>query len=155
GRISGGVRNNIIPSRVELEGTIRTFDEPTRAEIHRRIERTAKSIAESAGAKAEVTIDKGVPVTANDPELTHLMAPTLERVAMDHRAVESQRITTAEDFAYYEQKVPGLFFFLGVAKPGDANPAPNHSPYFYADERALPVGVKAMTYLALDYLTKE
>lgn len=153
GRMSGGVRNNIIPSRVELEGTIRTFDEPTRAALHTRIERTATAIAESAGAKALVTINKIVPVTANDPALTKKMAPTLERVALDNRAVESGRITTAEDFSFYQLKVPGLFFFLGVADPNDPNPAPNHSPYFYADERALPVGVRAMTHLALDYLT--
>lgn len=155
GRIAGGVRNNIIPSRVELEGTIRTFDEETRRQIFERIRRTATSIAESAGAKATATIYEGTPVTKNDAQLTRLMQPTLERVAMDGRAVEVSRVTTAEDFSYYQEKVPGLFFFLGVADPDDPTPAPNHSPYFYADERALPVGVKAMTNLALDYLTKE
>lgn len=151
GRISGGVRNNIIPSQVEMEGTVRTFDEKTRADIHRRIEHTATSIAESAGANASVHIDHGYPVTANDAELTRMMAPTLKRVARNNIAVETSRVTTAEDFSYYQLEVPGLFFFLGVADPKDQNPAPNHSPYFYADERALPIGVRAMTHLALDY----
>lgn len=154
GRISGGVRNNIIPDHVEMEGTIRTFDEATREDIHRRIEQTATAIAESAGAKATVTIHKGTPVTANDPALTALMAPTLKRVARNKMAVEAPRVTTAEDFSYYQQEIPGLFFFLGVADPDDKNPASNHSPYFYADERALPVGVRAMTHLALDYLSQ-
>lgn len=154
GRISGGVRNNIIPDKLEMEGTIRTFDEATRADIHRRIEKTATSIAESAEANATVKIYPGYPVTANDASLTHLMAPTLERAAKDNRVAEAPRVTTAEDFSFYQQQVPGLFFFLGVADPEDENPAPNHSPYFYADERALPIGVKAMTHLALDYLTK-
>lgn len=155
GRFSGGVRNNIIPDRVELEGTIRTFDESTRAELHARIRRTATSIAESAGANAKVVIHKGNPVTANDVALTRMMIPTLEKVALNNMAMEIPRVTTAEDFSHYQLKVPGLFFFLGVADPDDPNPAPNHSPYFYADERALPVGVRAMTYLALDYLTTE
>jgi amidohydrolase len=152
GRISGGVRNNIIPSQVEMEGTVRTFDEKTRADIHRRIEQTATSIAESAGASATVLIDHGYPVTANNAELTQMMAPTLKRVAKNNMAVETSRVTTAEDFSYYQLEVPGLFFFLGVADPKDENPAPNHSPYFYADERALPIGVRALTHLALDYL---
>lgn len=155
GRISGGVRNNIIPSEVELEGTIRTFDEGTRADIHRRIEQTATHIAQSAGATAEVVIDKGYPVTANDATLTENMIPTLKRVARDNIAVEGPRVTTSEDFSYYQQEVPGMFFFLGVADPNDKSPAPNHSPYFYADERALPIGVRAMTHLALDYLQQK
>lgn len=154
GQIEGGVRHNIIPSRVKMEGTIRTFDENTRADIHRRIEQTATAIAESAGAKATVTIDKGTPVTANDSALTERMIPTLKRAAKDGSVAKIPRVTTAEDFSEYQLKVPGMFFFLGVADPEDKNPAPNHSPYFYADERALPVGVRAMTYLALDYLTQ-
>jgi len=154
GRISGGVRNNIIPNRVEMEGTIRTFDEPTRRQIFERIRRTATSIAGSAGGKATVTISEGTPVTDNNAELTRMMIPTLER-ASGGNAFEGSRITTAEDFSQYELVVPGMFFFLGVADPNDKNPAPNHSPYFKADERALPVGVRAMTYLALDYLTRE
>lgn len=152
GRFSAGVRNNIIPDSAELEGTIRTFDEGVRQQIHDRIRRTAASIAESAGATATVTIDRGPPVTANNKALTARMAATLKRVAMDNMAVESDRLTTAEDFGDYQQVIPGLFFFLGVADPAQKAPAPNHSPYFYADERALPVGVRAMTHLALDYL---
>ncbi len=155
GKIQGGVRFNIIPDEVEMLGTIRTFDAGVRDEIHQRIKRTAQSIAESAGATAIVEIDKGTPVTTNDEALTRMMMPTLVSAAGANMVGESPRVTTAEDFAYYQKQVPGLFFFLGVADPKDPSPAVNHSPYFYADERALPVGVRAMTYLALDYLTKE
>jgi len=155
GKIQGGVRFNIIPDKVELLGTIRTFDNEVRRDIHQRIKRTAESIAESAGATATVTIDEGTPVTANDPELTSLMTETLEKAAGKNNVAIVPRTTTAEDFAYYQEQIPGLFIFLGVSDPEDKNPASNHSPYFYADERALPIGVKAMTYLALDYLEKE
>jgi len=155
GKIQGGVRFNIIPDSVEMLGTIRTFDPGVRQDIHRRIKRTAESIAESAGATAVVKIDKGTPVTSNDPALTRLMVATLEKAAGADKVGIMPRATTAEDFAYYQKQIPGLFFFLGVSDPEDENPASNHSPYFYADERALPVGVKAMTYLALEYLEKE
>ena len=152
GKIQGGVRSNIIPDDVEMLGTIRTFDQTVREDIHVRMVRTVSLIAESAGATAEVQILAGTPVTSNDPVLTRLMVPTLERVVGQAQVSISPRTTTAEDFAYYQQQIPGMFFFLGVANPLDPAPAPNHSPYFYADERALPVGVKLLTNLALDYL---
>jgi amidohydrolase len=155
GKIAGGVRFNIIPDEVEMLGTIRTFDTEVRKDIHERIKRTAESIAISAGGTATVDIRKGTPVTSNDPELTRMMVPSLQDAAGVSNVGEFPRATTAEDFAYYQRQVPGLFFFLGVADPDDQRPASNHSPYFYADERALPIGVKALTYLALDYLSKE
>jgi amidohydrolase len=152
GSIHGGVRGNIIPDEVELVGTLRTFDPGVRRQIHERVTRTATSIAESAGASAEVDIELGVPVTANDPGLTARMLPTLERVAGDG-LVESPRITGAEDFSFFQERIPGLFFFLGVAPDDPSLVYPNHSPRFYADERALPIGVRAMTALTLDYLS--
>ena len=151
GRIEGGVRNNIIPETVELEGTIRTFDANTRLDIHRRIRSTAENIAASAGAGVNVTVNLGVPVTRNDPDLYRRMAPTLERVVGDG-FVEAVRITGAEDFSHFAEAVPGLFLGLGVAPEDPALVHPNHSPRFYADERALPIGVRALTALTLDYL---
>jgi amidohydrolase len=151
GRIQGGVRNNIIPDSVEMIGTIRTFDADTRLDIHKRIERTAQNIAAGAGASAEVEIDLGYPVTRNDPDLYRRMAPTLRRVAGD-QFIEAQQTTTAEDFSYFANEVPGLFLFLGVAPDDPKLVYPNHSPRFYADERALPVGVRALTALTLDYM---
>ena len=151
GRIEGGVRNNIIPESVELEGTIRTFDAATRTDIHKRIRRTAENIAEAAGATADVVIDQGYGVTRNDPTLYRQMAPTLEVVAGD-RFIEATQTTTAEDFSYFANEVPGLFLFLGVAPDDPSLIHPNHSPRFYADERALPVGVEALTLMTLDYM---
>lgn len=154
GRIEGGVRNNIIPESVELEGTIRTFDAATRNDIHTRIRRTASNIAEAAGATADIVIDQGYGVTRNDPTLYRQMAPTLEIVAGD-RFIEATQTTTAEDFSYFANEVPGLFLFLGVAPDDPTLIHPNHSPRFYADERALPVGVEALTSITLDYMVSE
>jgi amidohydrolase len=151
GKIEGGVRNNIIPESVEMVGTIRTFDAETRLDIHGRVRRTATQIAEAAGATAEVEIDLGYGVTRNDPDLYRQMAPTLEAVAGDN-FVEAQQTTTAEDFSYFANAAPGLFLFLGVAPEDPSLVYPNHSPRFYADERALPVGVRALTALTLDYM---
>ncbi len=153
GSIHGGVRNNIIPDSVVMVGTIRTLDPEMQDRIHERIRHTATKIAEGAGATAAVEIERGVPVTYNDPELTETMAPTLRRVAGAGNVSVSPAITGAEDFSYYQKEIPGLFYFLGVA-PDPATAAPNHSPYFYADERALPVGVRAATHLALDFLAQ-
>ncbi|MEM9453592.1 MAG: amidohydrolase [Myxococcota bacterium] len=154
GSIHGGLRSNIIPDRVELVGTIRTFDDGVRRQIHERIEQTATKLAEAAGARAEVEIDVGYPAVDNDPHLLSRMLPTLQRVAGPDRVHERSPVLGAEDFAFYQQRIPGLFFFLGIVPEGTpVKEAPsNHSPYFLADEGALRLGVRAMTHLAVDYL---
>mgnify|MGYP000102349633 FL=1 len=93
----------------------------------------------------------GYGVTRNDPELFRQMSPTLEAVAGD-RFIEAAQTTTAEDFSYFANEVPGLFLFLGVAPEDPSLIHPNHSPRFYADERELPVGVEALTSMTLDYM---
>ena len=155
GAVNGGVRNNIIPDSVVMIGTIRAFDVAMRRDIWARVRRTAEGIAQSAGATAAVTIDSGPPVTYNDPALTERMAPTLRRVAGSDKVCISEAKTTAEDFSRYQEKIPGLFFFLGITPPGTdpRTAAPNHSPRFFVDEAALPVGVRALSHLAVDYLT--
>jgi len=155
GRIQGGNRGNIIPDSVIMEGTVRTFDETMRADIKERIRRTAEQIAQSAGATATVNFGAGNnPVTCNDPALTERMLPTLKRVAGDSNVVTSPLSTPAEDFALYQKQIPGMFFFLGITpRDKDYLTVPkNHSPYFFADEGALPVGVRLMANVALDYL---
>ena len=154
GTFEGGNRFNIIPDAVTMTGTIRTFDADMQAQIHARIKRTAESIAAAAGATAEVTIDVGNPVTWNDPDLAQRMAPSLERVAGARFNPNGQPTTTAEDFAWYQKQVPGLFFFLGTAPEGAdlATEPANHSPRFNPDERALLTGVRALASLAVDYL---
>lgn len=155
GSIHGGVRGNIIPDEVELWGTIRTLDPEMQKDVHERVRRTATAIAESAGATAEVEIDLGYPVTYNDPALVSRMAPSLERALEPGKLLPVPPILGAEDFSYFAQEVPGFFFFLGVRTPGapPESAAANHSPHFFAHEDALPVGVRALTFLAVDYLT--
>ncbi|MEM6707182.1 MAG: amidohydrolase [Pseudomonadota bacterium] len=154
GSFQAGVRNNIIPDKALLSGTIRTFDPRVKKAIHAKLERIAESTAESMGATARVTIDAGVGVTFNDPGLTMQMAPTLERVYGREQVAESPLVTGAEDFAFFQEQVPGLFFFIGGRPPSvpPEQAIPNHSPLFYVDEAALKPGVRAMANLALDYL---
>ena len=154
GQINGGVRSNIIPDSVVMVGTVRTLDLDMQAQISDAIKRTAEGIAESAGATAEVFLSRGGAITYNDPDLTRQMVATLERVAGPGMVEEVPAITGAEDFSVYQQEIPGLFFFLGVIPDSIplAEAAPNHSPYFFADEAALPVGVRALANLAVDFL---
>ena len=156
GAINGGVRYNIIPDTVVMIGTIRTFDTAVRNDIHNRVRRTAESIAQSAGATAQVTIDTATAVTYNDPALTESIVPTLRAVAGTNHVGLAPMITAAEDFSRYQQRIPGVFFFLGITPPGSdpAKVAPNHSPRFYVDEAAFPVGVRVMARLAVDYLSR-
>jgi amidohydrolase len=155
GAIKGGIRNNIIPDEVEMIGTFRTFDPAVRQQIIERITRTAQDIAHSAGASATVEIaDDNNPVVVNEAQLTQRMLPSLEHAAGAGKVVQIPYVTGAEDFAYYGQRVPGLFFFVGSTSPGiDAAQAPsNHSPLFHLDESSLPVGLRAMLGVAVDYL---
>ncbi len=154
GSIHGGVRNNIIPDSLTMEGTIRTYDAAMRQSIIERVHRTSEMIAGSAGATARVTLDEGTPVTWNDAALTARMAPSLTRVFGDSSVVLIRPRTYAEDFAYYAQRIPGFYIFLGVNPPGvpEEKAAPNHSPRFFVDERALVLGVRATSTLAVDYL---
>ena len=154
GSIHGGVRGNIIPDSVEMEGTIRVLDPSQRDDLLEKIEKTVTLIAESGGASADVRITPYAPVTYNDPALTRKMAPTLARIA-PKGAIEIPAMTPSEDFSFYQEKIPGVYFFLGVASEDDKNPASNHSPYFFADEAALPVGVRVMSSMTMDYLTSD
>jgi amidohydrolase len=155
GRINGGIRYNIIPDSVFIEGTVRTFDPVMRADILARMKRMAESIAAASGATARLIVaGDGNPATVNDPALMSRMLPTLQRVAGQANVKEAVPTTTAEDFSYYMQEVPGVFYFLGIT-PKDRDPktaASNHSPKFYLDEAALPLGVRSLANMAMDYL---
>lgn len=155
GAIKGGIRYNIIPDSVEMIGTIRTFTKPVRDDVIQRMDRTVKSIANASGATAVLTVaDANNPPVINDPQLTQRMLPTLARVAGEDNVQTITLQTTAEDFSYYGQNVPSLFFWVG-STPRDRDPvtAPfNHSPLFYMDEASLSVGFRALMAIATDYL---
>jgi amidohydrolase len=153
GQFQAGVRNNIIPNDARLVGTIRTFKDEVQEDIHARVKKIAENIAAAAGATADVKIARGYPVTSNDPALTARMLPTLERVA-PKMVKQSELITGAEDFSYFQRQVPGLYFFLGITPKDQVGKAPsNHSPLFFVEEKALLTGVRALAHLTADYLS--
>ena len=154
GVIKGGVRSNIIPEEVDLLGTIRSLDAGMRDELHARVRRTAENIAAASGASATVTIDGNYPAVRNDPTLFERVLPTLRRVAGNDSVKIVPPVLGAEDFAFYQQKVPGVFFFVGV-RPREVTAqaaAPNHSPLFFVDESGLALGVRALAHVAVDFL---
>ena len=154
GQFEAGVRNNIVPETARLSGTIRTFDPNVRSQVHEKIQRIVTQVATSQGATATVDIDPGVPVTYNHAGLTEQLHGTLAAVYGSDNLIVPPPITGAEDFSFFQEQVPGFFFFIG-GRPADvpvSEAIPNHSPYFYVDEGALPLGVHAMSRLAVDYL---
>ena len=156
GAIHGGNRSNIIPSEVELVGTIRTLNDSARQHVYEAMARKVEHIAASMRAEAELTLplDYSYPVTYNDPALMDKMLPTIRRSAGEQNVREVKAVTGAEDFSFFQQEVPGLYLFVG-GKPLDtkADEAPDHhTPYFYIDESGMKTGVKVLTDLTLDYM---
>jgi amidohydrolase len=154
GKIEAGVRNNIIPEEAEMIGTIRTLDSNMQDIIHKKIRHVVTKTAESMGATAEVEIEEGYPVTYNDPELTEQMLPTLQGIAGSEQVILSDAITGAEDFSFFQKKVPGLYWFVG-GMPREMDPAeapPHHTPDFYIEEEGMKLGIKSMVGLTLDYM---
>jgi amidohydrolase len=154
GAIHGGIRHNIIPEKVEMIGTIRTFGADQQALVHRRITEIATNIAESAGAKADVKITKLYPATINPPELTDKMVPSLQAAAGEGNLIVMDPMTGSEDFSFFQQEKPGFFIFLGgMKKGGDPIKTPSHhTPDFYLDESGFTLGVKTLSYFVVDYM---
>ena len=153
GMVQAGTRNNIIPDKSQITGTIRTFDSDLRAEIYSEIRQIARGVAEGTGTKVDVEFDVGgfYPVTFNNIELTNKYAKTLSEAAEGKFFIMDTPTTGAEDFSFFSQQIPGMYFWLGVNEPGVEEAPGNHTPFFKIDDRALDEGVKAMIYLALDY----
>jgi len=157
GAIKGGVRNNIIPDSVEMIGTIRTFEPAQYQQVTQAMRRMVENTAEANGTTAAFSLDPySNPVTYNNPELTARVLPSLRKVAGEANVMEIPLITGAEDFAYFAQAVPSVFYMVGVTPKGtDVITAPaNHSPLFYLDETALPLATRALTQVVVDYLAK-
>lgn len=156
GSIHGGNRENIIPDVVDLLGTLRTFDEEMRADAKRRITLMAESIAAANGAKAQVSFGPSeYSVTSNHEGLTAASLAALQE-ATQGKAILRPKSSASEDFSEFQKKVPGFYYFLGAVPPGKtpATAAPNHSPAFDFDEDAMPVGVRTLSALTLDYLAR-
>jgi amidohydrolase len=154
GSFHAGNRSNIIPEEAMMVGTIRTFDLAMRKTLIEKIKLTAEKIAESAGLTAIVEIGNSSPVTYNDPKLTAMMAPSLQRTVGISNAILVAPTTLSEDFSVFQEKVPGLFFFLG-AYPTEmklSNPPVHHTADFMMDEKSFVTGVKAMLNLTVDYM---
>jgi amidohydrolase len=152
GIIRGGSRHNIIPAEVELEGTIRSFETPVQDTIETRMREIFEGVTRASRAKFTLDFNRSHPVTVNDSLLTSRLVPTLERVLGAKNVQRRPPITGAEDFSYFANEVPGFYFFLGAVPPGRTSGG-HHTPTFYADDKAIPLGIKAMTELVLDFLS--
>ncbi|WP_240615538.1 amidohydrolase [Alteromonas facilis] len=156
GSIHGGNRSNIIPSEVELVGTIRTLNPAARDHIYEALPRKVHAISESMRATAEVTLplDYNYPITFNDHSLMAQMLPTIQRTAGESNALYSKAVTGAEDFSFFQEKVPGVYLWVG-GKPLNvaAEDAPaHHTPEFYVDDSGMRLGVDLLTNMTVDYL---
>lgn len=154
GKIEGGVRSNIIPEEVNMVGTIRTLDAGMRETLFKRFKEVVENTAASNGAKATLTINEGYPITYNDPKLTAMMGPTFIEVSgADNVQSDIDAVTGAEDFSFFQEEVPGLYFFIGGMpkgqKPADA--APHHTPDFYVDDSGMLNGIRLMSRMVVDY----
>ncbi|MDC8004898.1 amidohydrolase [Aureisphaera galaxeae] len=152
GKITAGVRFNIIPESAEMIGTVRTLDPRMRELIMRRMTEMASDIAKAYGGSATIDWQNNTVVTYNDPDLTAQMLPTLQNVAGKDKVVLMKATTGGEDFSYFQEVVPGFYFFLGGMTPGNTQPFPHHTPDFKIDDAGMLLGVKAMTQVAIDYL---
>jgi amidohydrolase len=158
GSIHGGNRSNIIPEKVELVGTIRTLDNKMRERVHEGVRRKAESIAASMNTTVDISLPDGYhyPVTYNTPELMQEMLPTIRAVAGPGNAQETKAVTGAEDFSFFQEKVPGLYLFVGGmpkgVKPQDA--PGHHTPEFAIDESGMKLGVRLLSQMTLDYMEK-
>ncbi|SHO61561.1 amidohydrolase [Algoriphagus zhangzhouensis] len=153
GAIHGGIRHNIIPEKVEMIGTIRTFGVKQQELVHRRIKEVISNIAKSAGAEAEIDLSYGYPSTINDPQLTSKMLSSMESAAGKENVFIMDPQTGAEDFSFFQKEIPGLFIFLGgMKKGGDPLTTPSHhTPDFFIDESGFTLGVKTLSYFVVDY----
>ncbi|MEE9364331.1 MAG: amidohydrolase [Cellulophaga sp.] len=154
GQINSGVRFNIIPESAEMIGTIRTLDYNMQEKLNQRMKEMVPAIAKAYGGEATLVIENSTAITYNDPGLVLQMIPTMQRVAGKANVKTQKAITGAEDFSYFQEKVPGFYFFLGGMTPGNKEAFPHHTPDFIIDDSGLLLGVKTLTEMSLDYLNK-
>ncbi|GEQ86597.1 N-acyl-L-amino acid amidohydrolase [Patiriisocius marinistellae] len=154
GKITSGTRFNVIPESAELIGTVRTLDPNMRDLIIKRMTEMAGDIAKAYGGKATIEWQNNTIVTYNDPALTVKAIETLKGVAGADKVEDMKAVTGGEDFSYFQEKIPGVYFFLGGMTPGNTNPYPHHTPDFQIDDAGMLLGVKALSQLAIDFLNE-
>ena len=152
GIIRGGERFNIIPEEVHLEGTVRTYDPEVQDMVEKRMNEILKGITLAYGGSFELNYERGTPATINNPELCKQMIPTLERVVGKDNLKMMDPVMGGEDFAIFANEVPGIYYRLGVVKPGTTS-GWIHTPTFRADDSCLEIGIRAMSNMVVDYLT--
>ena len=155
GKIQGGVRSNIIADKVVLEGTIRTLNEEVRNKIPVLIENITRGITQSYGASYTYEYEKDIAPLYNHPDFVQALLPALRKCLGEDNVVQIKSQMVAEDFAFFAEKVPAFMYLLGVRTPGQTATFPLHSPNFNPDEKAIPVGIKAMCYLVLNALEQQ
>lgn len=152
GKITSGTRFNVIPESAEMIGTVRTLDPDMREMIIRRMKEMAPALAKAYGGDAEVEFQNNTAITYNDLELTAEMLPTLQNLAGEDNVELVKATTGGEDFSFFQEEVPGFYFFIGGMTPGNTTPYPHHTPDFMIDDAGMQLGVKSLTQLAIDYL---
>ena len=155
GKITSGTRFNVIPESAEMIGTVRTLDPDMREMIIRRMNEMVTTIAKAYGGEADIQFQNNTAITYNDLELTAEMLPTLKNIAGEDNVELVKATTGGEDFSFFQEKVPGFYFFLGGMTPSNETPYPHHTPDFKVDDEGMLLGVKSLSQLAIDYLNKE
>lgn len=154
GKITSGTRFNIIPESSEMIGTVRTLDPKMREMIEKRMKEMVEGIAKAYGGQASIIFQNNTSITYNDEELTARILPSLQTVAGEENVIIMKATTGGEDFSFFQEKVPGVYFFLGGMTAGNTESFPHHTPDFMIDESGLLLGVKAFTQISIDYLNQ-
>ena len=154
GKITSGTRFNIIPESSEMIGTVRTLDPKMREMIEKRMKDMVEGIAKAYGGEASIIFQNNTSITYNDEELTARILPSLQTVAGEENVIIMKATTGGEDFSFFQEKVPGVYFFLGGMTAGNTESFPHHTPDFMIDESGLLLGVKAFTQISIDYLNQ-
>ena len=152
GKITSGVRFNIIPESAELIGTVRTLDPKMKMHIMKRMQDMTETIAKAYGGEASIIFENFTAVTYNNHELVSKMLPSLELAAGKDNFTQIKAETIGEDFSFYQEKIPGFYFYLGGKPKNNNKPPLHHTPDFLIDESGLLLGVKAFTQITFDFL---
>lgn len=152
GKVVADGATNVVPDEVILEGTLRTMNEEWRKEAHRLIEKIASDISASMGGSIELEIRNGYPVLNNNDQISRESKKLAVKLLGSENVEDMEIRMTAEDFAWFTQRIPGMMYRFGVRDPGSERSYPLHSPHFQVNESALHTAISVMSYLAIELL---